>query len=134
MPAAGEDENTGLGIKNGMVLNFTFNRWNPACKSSEEQRLSCIQSIAVHEFGHAVGFAHEQNRADAPGECHKLAQGSNGTVLLTPYDPKSVMNYCNEKYNNDGRLSNCDIVAVFSAYPPPPSGTNPVRLPPCPEP
>lgn len=129
-----EDESTGLGVKNGMVLNFTFNRWSQACKESEERRLGCIQSIAVHEFGHAVGFAHEQNRADAPGECRKLAQGPNGNVLLTPYDPKSVMNYCNQKYNNDGRLSNCDIVAVHNEYPPEPSGAGPVQLPPCPEP
>jgi hypothetical protein len=105
------------GIKSGMVLNFTFNEWSQPCKDSEARRKSCIESIAVHEFGHAIGFAHEQNRPDAPGECRNLRQGSDGTsVEITPYDPKSVMNYCNSVYNNDGVLSALDVKAVQYIY------------------
>jgi hypothetical protein len=92
----------------GMVLNFTFKTWGTACATSEAQRQSCIRSIAVHEFGHAAGFAHEQNRPDTPGECAKQAQGSNGDVMLTPWDLNSVMNYCNPLYNNNGALSVLD--------------------------
>ena len=36
--------------------------------------------------------------------------------MLTPYDAHSVMNYCNEKYNNDGRLSRWDIAALHKVY------------------
>jgi len=101
------------GVKNGMVLNFQFNNWSQSCKTMHD---FCVRAIAVHEFGHAIGFAHEQNRPDAPGECQQLRQGSNGTVLLTPYDPHSVMNYCNPEYSNNGKLSHYDTEAVQNVY------------------
>ncbi|MDR9759348.1 peptidoglycan DD-metalloendopeptidase family protein [Rhizobium redzepovicii] len=111
----------GLGIEinkveHGMVLNTSFKTWGQACLVSEAQRKSCIYSITVHEFGHAIGFAHEQNRPDKPGDCLKPAQGTDGDTLLTPYDPSSVMNYCNSVYNNDGRLSQLDIYSVQTLY------------------
>lgn len=109
------------GVKNGMVLNFTYDRWSPDCKQSHD---FCVRAIAIHEFGHAIGFAHEQNRPDAPGECRKLRQGNDGTVLLTPYDPHSVMNYCNSDYNNNGKLSQYDAEAVRNIYGPAVSGVH----------
>jgi hypothetical protein len=97
--------------RDGMVLNFEFAKW-----PCSEPRKFCVESIAVHEFGHALGFAHEQNRFDAPGECRALAQGTKGDLLLTPYDRESVMNYCNPKYNNGGVLSALDVKAVQEVY------------------
>lgn len=101
------------GLPDGMVLNFTYDNWSPSCKT---MRTSCIVSIAAHELGHALGFAHEQNRPDTPGECTELPQGQSGDIMLTPWDPSSVMNYCNPVYNNDGHLSAWDITALQTVY------------------
>jgi hypothetical protein len=92
-----------------MVLNFTFANWSSLCtRGGKAQRLACIRKIAIHEFGHALGFAHEQNRGDAPQFCKGERQGTDGDYPITVYDPSSIMNYCNPKWNNDGFLSKLD--------------------------
>ncbi len=111
------------GMKNGMILNATFRNWdtifsadNRTC-SDLDLREPCIRTIAVHEFGHALGFAHEQNRPDTPGECRaKHGQNQLEEEILTPYDPGSVMNYCNPSYGNLGKLSELDIKAAQALY------------------
>jgi hypothetical protein len=98
------------GAAAGMVLNFTYNNnWSPRCRSSESMREHCIRSFAVHEFGHALAFAHEHNRPDTPSTCTYAPQGGYGDTTVGAWDLTSVMNYCNPTANNAGNLSATDI-------------------------
>ena len=113
------------GLENGMVLNVTFNDWG--CVDASSNQTSCvfpyngyskedlIRITAVHEFGHALSFAHEQNRADTPSWCD-APQGENGTLPIGGWDLDSVMNYCNPRWSGDGNLSETDIAGVQMIY------------------
>lgn len=105
------------GLKDGMLLNFEMLNWNDQCL--EKLGLAnCIYSIAVHEFGHALGLSHEHNRPDSDREhCPAVyQQGPEGDTHIREYDENSVMNYCAETYNNNGILSENDFYAIRKIY------------------
>ncbi|MEO0605566.1 MAG: hypothetical protein AAF211_29310, partial [Myxococcota bacterium] len=64
------------------------------------------------EFGHSLGFAHEQNRPDKPASCVDDPAGPNGTELLGYFDRDSIMNYC----STSTQLSDGDKLGVVSVY------------------
>jgi hypothetical protein len=91
----------GRGQPTTMTLNFTMKNGGPttqAARCTDPARLQpCIQTAAVHEFAHAVGLRHEEQRTDALTNCgapdNRLFDDSN--VNLGAQDPTSILNHCN---------------------------------------
>jgi hypothetical protein len=143
--ALGRQGNGKVGV---MQLNFRLN--TPVPVTSDISRITllarcqrdvrgstlqtCIQSTAIHEFGHILGLAHEQNRpfpyspfdpifstnclTNDP-DPYLLPQGSFstfGNTLFTDYDLTSVMNYCRKPYFGRRDLSNLDKLAMRVYY------------------
>lgn len=91
------------------IATFNTNQLN--------SRKKCTRAYGVHEFGHILGFDHEQYHPQGPPSCEDQpykfpATGSGAAQWLCPqgYDRKSVMNYCGDEFINwDHGLSDLDI-------------------------
>ena len=101
------------GRPGGLHLNLDVTNWRPACAADAQK---CRKAVIVHEFGHVLGFTHEQRKEGAPAECSSEPNDIVGDYLVTRYDPSSVMALCNPDWMGGGDLSSLDRQAVQRFY------------------
>jgi len=133
----------GKGILNGtMHLDFALNTgavsWAEnkttaqLCHANGGKTFDqCIEWMATHEFGHAIGMAHEANRPidHINSGCHKKDPEFTplpifvpnifslwGNTYFTDYDQDSIMNRCRDGYFGNANLSKMDIIALKTYY------------------
>ncbi|MCX6131760.1 MAG: M12 family metallopeptidase [Proteobacteria bacterium] len=91
---------------------------------------SCLQNIVLHEFGHVLGFAHEQYRTDdemkrqacatkisangVTDDFNNVAQIYMGDKPLGPFDAESIMSYC--RVDGTPTLTEEDIAMTRAVY------------------
>ena len=82
-----------------------------------------IEYLGVHEFGHVLGFVHEQARPDNPDDreadpeyCRTVGETYGNGTYESGYDRDSIMHYCNEGGNSVGYVSPTDISGVQNRY------------------
>jgi hypothetical protein len=65
-----------------------------ACHLSEESLRNCIETVALHEMGHAIGLAHENRRPET--SCHQYDEPLNAEsiAVVGSFDHESIMNKC----------------------------------------
>lgn len=122
-----------LEVKTGysMLLNFELNAWGDVC-GKHYNKNTCVHSIAVHEFGHALGMEHEHNSLFHKVESAGLDEKTRNTLIKfcrteryvegadisrhellsasrTKYDKDSPMDYCKNIFNHAAFPSQLDI-------------------------
>ncbi|MES1188017.1 MAG: FG-GAP-like repeat-containing protein [Myxococcales bacterium] len=83
-----------------------------------------FKATVAHEFGHAVGFNHEHERAVRPDNAcvngYGHSAGDRESQLLSDYDPDALVNYCrdlnrNDDFNDDPALPKLSALDTLGA-------------------
>ncbi len=85
------------GVNGGMVLNLYPNSQyrSVSCGKDESTLRVCLEVVALHEFGHAIGLRHEADRPDSTCSADmSFGAGEQGALAVGQYDDDSIMNYC----------------------------------------
>jgi hypothetical protein len=111
---------TGAGTPVEMWLDFdpSATAIYGRCKKNNLNLEQCIQTTALHEFGHALSYYHEQNRDDVPvpGSCtDRNDDHLDGDSTFGPFDSNSLGGYC--KLTTE--LSSLDRTGTEQIYGPP---------------
>jgi hypothetical protein len=111
------------GVNNGVKLNLYYNDRQADCQASAANLKRCVQAVALHEFGHVLGFYHEEERPDYPGgtgPCAKQSFPNANPQFYGAYDINSVMSYCGQPASDISTwkmaISPGDIASVQKAY------------------
>jgi hypothetical protein len=121
------DDRRSSADRRGVLLNFTFVNYIPLCAPTQGSGINptwtyCVRSLAVHEFGHVLGFDHEQNKSPDGITCQDGTTRDHdvgnflikGNLPVGPVDSGSVMSYCNEGFTD--KLAPGDVDSVGALY------------------
>jgi hypothetical protein len=125
-PQGSEDAGAGGRARLGMTALSSADEMNPGVNLSFDPDGTAdqgrVEYVGVHEFGHVLGFIHEQDTpgnvdGDGDGAVDCKSTGIEANIRpLTPYDRDSVMNACNRDGNMKGNLTDSDIKGVQAVY------------------